>query len=597
MKYWPRIILGIIAIIFLSQCDIINAFIGSQFVGIFTNVTNQIASHANDFRYALSFEYKSFKIFYEFIGKSNINKLIHYLAIAVVINIILKGVFVYIQEYTLNSAVYKTLRDIRRILYQKIIKYPMSFYDLNRTGDLMSKITNDVGMIEITFKEFNVKVKELLQSSIFIFWLFYINWKLTMVIIVIFPITGFIMKRFAAPIRKAQQKIVENISHITSFLQETLNGIKIIKIFVREKKEANSFNSLTQSTYVRNMRSVRLVAFQKPINELLSMMGVIAVVLFAGNQLVDGTLIMKKITAYIILLMLAYKPIKGFGRINLALQRGLACGTRIFELMDRDTEKEIYASKKIVDLKKTDGQVEFENVSFEYKSEEQVLKNINFKAMPGEVIAIVGHSGSGKTTIVNLVPLFYKIKQGRILIDNIDIKDIEYMSLRKYIAMVPQETFLFSGTIRDNIAYAVEDASFEEIIEAAKQANAHKFIMKFRNKYDTQVGEKGVQLSGGEKQRISIARAILKDPKILILDEATSALDTKSEMLVQKALNNLMTNRTTFVIAHRLSTIQNADKILVIEEGRIMQKGSHKELIRKKNGLYYKLCNAQKLFK
>ena len=222
---------------------------------------------------------------------------------------------------------------------------------------------------------------------------------------------------------------------------------------------------------------------------------------------------------------------------------------------------------------------------------------MNFKAKPGEIIAIVGHSGSGKTTVVNLIPLFYKINKGQILIDNIDLKKIQYMSLRQYIAMVPQDTFLFSGTIKDNIAYAVEDADPREIIEAAKQANALDFIMKFKDKYNAQVGEKGVRLSGGEKQRISIARAILKNPRILILDEATSALDTRSEIQVQQGLNNLMKNRTTFIIAHRLSTVKHADRILVIENGRIIQTGPHRELIKKKKGLYYKLCHAQDLFK
>jgi len=595
LKYLPRILLGILSIILLTQCDIFNTYIVKKLIDIFSSVGNQLINKET-VKFIISYE--KLNIYKEFIGQHEIFKLIIFITFIVLGNIILKGIFVYTKEYTLNSAVFKALRNIRQDIYKRIIQFPMKFYDLNKTGDLMAKITNDVNMIQGTFNSFISIITDVIQSAFFLGLLFYLNWKLSLLVILLFPISGLIMKRFAIPIRNAQHKIVENISHITSFLQETLSGIKIIKIFVKEKKEIAKFNHLTQSTYTRNMKSVRLIAFLKPINELLSIIGVMIVIIFSGYQMLQGHITLGDFGRFIVVVTMVYKPLKGIGKINVAVQKAIASGSRIFELMDHPTEIDIFhKNKKKINLEQVTGQIEFKNVSFKYKDNEPVLKNISFRALPGEVIALVGHSGGGKTTAVNLLPLFYKIKSGKILIDNINIQNIDYMSLRSHIAMVPQETFLFSGTIKENIEYAKEGTSFEEIVIAAKQANAHSFIMKFKKKYDTEVGEKGIQLSGGQKQRIAIARAILKDPKILILDEATSALDTKSELLVQQALNNLMKNRTTFIIAHRLSTIKYANKILVLENGKIIQMGTHDKLIKNKKGLYYKLCHAQKLFK
>lgn len=595
IKYLPRVILGIFAIVLLTQCDIFNAFVVKELTNVFSQIGTQLAKN-EALKYTLS--YKQIKLYYEFIGQNQIFKFIIMITIAVLINMTLKGLFVYIKEYSLNSAILKSLRDVRQDLYKRIIRFPMKFYDFNKTGDMMAKITNDVSMIEGTFNSFNNIVTDLIQSLFFLTLMVILNWKLSLLILLMFPITGYVLKKFAIPIRKAQKKIVENISHITSFLQETLSGIKVIKIFNKEDTEKNKFNSLTQATYARNMKSVRLIALQKPINELLSIIGVIIIILYSGYQMINGHITIADFIQYIVIANMVYKPLKGIGKINAAIQKAYAAGTRIFELLDNETEQDFKVKyKKLMHIKEIKGEVQFKNVRFEYKKKSPILNNVNFKAKPGEVIALVGHSGSGKTTIVNLVPRFYNIINGTILIDGIDLNRIESHSLREFIGMVPQDTFLFSGTIKENIAYAKENATFEEIKQAAKLANAHKFISRLKKGYDTEVGEKGVQLSGGEKQRISIARAILKDPKILILDEATSALDTQSEILVQQALNYLMKNRTTFVIAHRLSTIKNADKILVIKNGEIIQMGTHNQLMKKKKGVYFQLCNAQNLFK
>ncbi len=588
LKYIPRTVLGILAIILLTQSDIFNTYIVKKLVDIFSAVGNQIINHET-MHYTISIP--KINIFKSFTDKSGIFNLVLIINIAVFFNIFIKGIFVYIKEYSLNSVTLKVLKQIRQDLYTRLINMPLKFYDINRTGDLMAKVTNDVNMIQGTLGTFIKIITDLIQAVFFVGLMFYLNWKLSFIIIGMFPVTGYVLKKFSNPIRAAQKKIVENISEISSFLQETLSGIKVIKIFTRERDEINKFKKFTYDTYSRNMKAVRLIAFQKPINELLSIIGVIAVILFSGYQMINGAVSIGDFTRFIVVATMAYKPLKGLGDINSAIQRALASGKRIFELMDQPAEK---MSNK--NIEKVNGFVEFKNVYFSYAKNKEILKAVNITANPNDVIAIVGPSGGGKTTIVNLIPRFYEATKGNIYIDNINIKKINLQSLRRHIGMVPQDTFLFSGTIKENIGYAKKNARDEEIINAAKEANAHNFIMKLKNKYNTGIGERGIQLSGGEKQRISIARAILKNPKILILDEATSALDTESEILVQDALSKLMKNKTTFVIAHRLSTIRNATKIIVLENGKIIQQGSHKSLIKNKKGLYYKLCNAQKIF-
>ncbi len=592
--YISRIILGIISIILLTQCDLISTAIVKKLIDIFSAVGEQIINH-REIKFVFTLPFLNYK--WVFYGKEEIFHLVIYIGIFTLFNIFIKGIFVYGKEYTLNSANHKVMRDLRQDLYYKLLYYPMRFYDQTQTGDLMAKVTNDVNMLQGTLTSFIQIVTNIIQSIFFVGMMFYYNWKLSFVIMGMFPITGYILKKFAIPIREASKKIAENISYISAFLQETLSGIKVIKIFTKENYEFGRFKELTQSTYARNMKAVRLIAFQKPINELLSTIGVVIVIFFAGYQMITGEITLGEFGRFIVIATMAYKPLKGLGNINVAFQKAIASGKRVFELIDGITEKEIEKkqSKKLITLENVKGEIEFKNVWFEYKKNVIVLKNINIKVKPGEVIALVGPSGGGKTSIVNLIPRFYEIKKGEILIDGVSIRKITFESLRKHIGMVPQETFLFSGTIKENISYGKKGAKFKEIVEAAKNANAHNFIMKFKKAYDTQIGERGIQLSGGEKQRISIARALLKNPKILILDEATSALDTESEILVQKALSFLMKGRTTFVIAHRLSTVRNADKIIVIDKGRIVQQGKHSELIKDKKGLYYKLCKSQEI--
>ena len=596
-KYLPRIILGLIFITLLTQCDILSTFVVKKLIDIFSAVGEQIA---NNQEIKFVFSIPPFKPQFVFTGKKEIFHLIIYIGIFAVANIFIKGIFVYGKEYTLNSANFKVMRDLRQHLYSRLLYFPMKFYDENRTGDIMAKIINDVNMLQTVLNSFVQILTDVIQSIFFVGLMFYYNLKLSIVILLMFPLTVIILKRFAIPIREASKKIVENISHINNFLQETLTGIKVVKIFTKEEYENNKFKELTQATYARNMKAVRLIAFQKPINELLSILSVVVIIFFAGYQMLSGEITIGEFGRFIVIATMAYKPLKGLGDINAAIQRAIASGKRIFDLIDSPTELElfkIHISSSIKEIEDIRGDIEFQNVNFSYNEETPALQEINLKVNSGEILAIVGPSGSGKTTLVNLIPRFYEVNSGSILLDGIDIKKISINYLRKLIAMVPQDIFLFSGTIKDNILYGNETASFDEVIEAAKHANAHEFISKLKRGYNTHIGERGVKLSGGERQRIAIARAILKNPKILILDEATASLDTESEILVQNALEYLMQGRTTFVIAHRLSTVRNADKIIVLQNGRIIERGTHNELIKDKNSLYFKLCKNQELLK
>jgi subfamily B ATP-binding cassette protein MsbA len=374
-------------------------------------------------------------------------------------------------------------------------------------------------------------------------------------------------------------------------LQETISSIKIVKSYSRENFEKEKFRNKTKESYDFSLRSVFLVALLKPTNEIISVGGMVLVFMILGLKLINGGLLIGDLTMFIAFLTMSYKPIKTLGEVTEAIEKATVSAERIFEIFDTQIEpiKKVKTSTILKDVK---GDVVFENVAFSYSGSESILHDINLTAKSGETIAFVGPSGGGKSTIINILMRFYEINSGRILIDNLNISHVTLDSLRSNISLVPQETILFSGTVLENIKYGNLAVSVDEVISAAKKANADLFIQNLPKKYDTEIGERGIQLSGGQRQRIAIARAILKNPKILLLDEATSALDVESENLVQEALENLMIGRTTFVIAHRLSTILNADRIYVIDKGKIIQSGNHNELINS-HGLYRRLYSMQ----
>ncbi len=592
LKFWDRIVLGVSSTIFLTLSDGFAAFLLAKVIDIVDKAGNYI-NKSPEVSYHMLLNYKDVVFFDKtYAGKESIFSLIIIMVVIAIAITIFKGVFTYGRSYGYNSLIHKTLMHIRNLIYKKLIILPLSFYDKNRTGDLMARTTNDVDNIKGSLQSLIGIVLEMVQTFFYVIMLLVLNWQLTLFAGLIIPLMAFLLKKFANPIRKANIGIVESISRITVFLQETLQGIRIIKIFNRETDETGRFEGLTKNAYSSNMRETRISTLLKPINDVFAVIGFMSVVVFLSYQMLYQAYSLGSVVAYVALLNFAYKPLKNISGINDALQRTLASSTRIFELINLEDE---YAKRPEYPISFNDlsGKIKFDNVSFSYTPEKPILKKINLEVTPGKTLAIVGPSGSGKTTLVNLIPLFYQDYEGIITVDGMDLKKVSIQDLRKRIAIVPQDTILFSGTIMENIRYAKLEATDSEVEEAARLANAHRFVSSLKKGYDTEIGERGVQLSGGEKQRISIARALLKNPKILILDEATSALDTESEQLVQQALQTLMRNRTTFVIAHRLSTIRNADSIIVLEKGQVVEQGTHDELYSKENGLYRKLSKIQ----
>jgi len=451
---------------------------------------------------------------------------------------VFKVFFVYAREYLMNSTSHKFLMRFRRDIFDRILLLPMKFFDGEKTGNIMARITNDVAQLENSLRALIQFSQNIIYTVVYVVALFFVNWKLTFLALVIFPLSGIIIKFFGDKIRKVSHRISVNIADITSFLQEKISAIRVVKSFNREKFEQDNFKDKTKENYKLSIKVVRLIALLKPVNEVFSEVGMSVLVIFCAWQISTGSMTIGNFITFISLVVMAYKPLKGLGDSMAIFQKALASANRIFELIDEDTETEVAKEKrKSIETKK--GQVEFKNVKFSYNKSDYALNDISIKVKAGETIALVGPSGGGKSTIINLLPRFYEVGKGEILIDNINNKYLSFSDLRQMIGIVPQETILFSGTISENIKYGKLDAKEEEIIAAAKAANAHNFILDLENKYNTEVGERGVQLSGGQKQRIAIARAILNNPTILLLDEATSALDTESEILVQQALEKL----------------------------------------------------------
>jgi subfamily B ATP-binding cassette protein MsbA len=510
--------------------------------------------------------------------------------IIVIVIYIIKGGCSYGQTMLMSFIGQRVVTDLRSQLYNHIQRQPLAFFTSNPTGILMSRITNDVGFIQRAVSE---AVTSFLKDSFtlvgLIFVIFYRDWKLAIIATFIFPLTIYPITKFGEKMRKYATKRQVTMGSLTSLLQETISGTRIVKAFGMEDHEGKRFSTENERLFTLFMKSVSVRALSSPFMELLGGLGIAAIVYYGGYQVIKGTSSPGTFFSFMAALLLLYEPVKRLTNVNNTIQQGIAAAIRVFGIMDR--EPEIRNREDSYDLPPISKSIEIRNVSFSY-DEELVLRNINLTVKSGEIIAFVGMSGGGKTTLVNLIPRFYDVTEGSIFIDDHDIRDVTVESLRKQIAIVTQQTILFNETIRNNIAYGDIQKSDDEIVHAARMANAHNFIMNMPDGYDTVIGEQGVKLSGGERQRLSIARALLKDAPILILDEATSSLDTEAEMEVQEALENLMKGRTTLVIAHRLSTIGNADRIIVIVNGSIIEEGTHDTLIAKQ-GEYFKLYNMQ----
>ncbi|MBP2649995.1 MAG: lipid exporter, fused ATPase and inner rane subunit MsbA [Firmicutes bacterium] len=517
--------------------------------------------------------------------------LLNIIAVGIVVVFFLRGIFFYGQNYLMSYVGQRVIIDLREALYRHLQRLSLSYFESRRIGTIMSYITNDVTALQIAMVENVIEV--VTESAILIGSLcamFYIHWKLSILTIITLPMVAQAMNVFGKKLRIASGVMQDKIADITSVLQETVLAVRVIKSFAREDYEIERFNRENYHNFRAQMKTAQLLALLTPIIEFLAAIGVTVIIWYGGREVIAGNLTAGTLIAFLIYVVNISNPIKRLSRSYGSIQRAAAAAERVFGVLE--TEPQIKDVPGAVILPEIQGTVNFNKVSFEYKPGEKALTEVSLTANPGQVVAIVGPSGAGKSTIANLIPRFYDVTDGLITIDGIDIKQVAIKSLRLQIGIVPQETILFNGTVYENILYGDLDATKEQVVAAAKAANAHKFIMDMPDGYDTSIGERGTKLSGGQRQRIAIARAILKNPRVLILDEATSALDTESEALVQDALDKLMLGRTAFIIAHRLTTVQRANIILVMDKGRIVETGTHAVLI-KAGGLYSKLYQAQ----
>ena len=516
------------------------------------------------------------------------------ICLLVLIAFFFKNIFGYLQAYFLSYVEEGSMKDLRNAAYKHLHQLPMSYFKQERVGNLISRITNDVNVVQSSISAaFLNLIREPLTILVFIGIALSISWKLTLLAFIVLPFSMLIIAGIGLKLRKYSSAIQSKMADITSILQETISGVKIVKAFGMEGYENNKFKKETYSYFRMMLRIVRIRNSSSPITEFLSVI-VGAVIIFYGGVLViqSHTLKAAEFMGFLLAIFQTMPPIKELSTVNNRIQESSAAGDRIFEILD--TKPAIKDEVNAHVLKTFSNSISFDHLSFHYDdSEELILNNINFEVRKGEIVALVGPSGGGKSTLVDLIPRFYDPSYGRILIDGIDIKEAKVNSLRALMGIVTQETILFNESIRNNIAYGLDDYPIEKIVEAAKTANAHNFIMELPEGYETVIGERGLKISGGQRQRISIARAILKNPQLMIFDEATSALDNESELLVQEAIERMMVNRTSIVIAHRLSTIRNATRIIVLDRGKIIQTGTHEELIRNENGLYNKFYEMQ----
>lgn len=522
------------------------------------------------------------------VGKNK--ELLYLLPPALILVTAIKGAAWYARDYLLGYVGQRIVNDIRDQLYAHMTSLAFSFFTRTPTGVIMSRITNDVNLVQGALTRAPASlVQGVLTMAALTVYIIYSNWRLAVFSIIVLPFAGYALSRFSRRFRKASTQMQEQVGVLNSHLQETITGIRIVKAFGMEKYESRRFAERNKGLFNSLMRSIKTSAASHPIMEFITMIGTSMVIFVGGYWIVRGRMTVGEFGSFMLALVFFYRPLKDLNGINNVVQDGMAAAKRIFDVLD--TEPEIRDKEGAVPLPRGFSVIEFRDVSFKYE-DDLVLMDINLSVRAGETIAIVGKSGGGKTTLVNLIPRFYDVSSGAILIDGVDIRNATLASLRSLTAVVTQQTMLFNDTVKNNIAYGNPAASFEDIAAAAKAAYADEFIHGLPNGYDTVIGESGVKLSGGQRQRLAIARALIKDAPLLILDEATSSLDSESEREVQKALERLMKGRTSFVIAHRLSTIMNADRIIVLKNGRIVEQGRHDELLRM-SGEYKNLYEQQ----
>jgi subfamily B ATP-binding cassette protein MsbA len=496
----------------------------------------------------------------------------------------------YGEVYFMEFVGQNIIRKLRNQLYYRLTDLPLSFFNREKTGALMSRFSFDVNIVKaMVSSSVAALIRDTLRIIFLTCYIFYLDWRLAVFIIVVLPIALIPLTKLGRRVRRASVGIQESMGDMSAFIHETFIGTKVVKAFGMEAYEKKRFARKSQRVFTLEMKVVIAKALASPVMEFLGGIAIAVVVWYGGVQILKGNATPGEFFSFLAAVLLVYDPAKKMTRINNAVQEGMAAFNRIYDIIE--TQSTICDPPDPIHIPMGPHRIQFKQVGFKYEKE-FVLKNINLEVSPGETLALVGMSGGGKTSMVNLIPRFYDVSEGGILIDDTDIRQASTTSLRQQIAIVTQDPILFNDTVRNNIRYGKPDATDEEILEAAKSAYAYDFVMNFPNGFDTHIGELGGRLSGGEKQRLCIARALIKDAPILILDEATSSLDTEAESVVQKALENLMRGRTAFVIAHRLSTIQNADCVIVLVKGQIVESGTHEALMRQK-GAYHKLHRMQ----
>ncbi len=496
-----------------------------------------------------------------------------------------------LQTYIMSLVGQRVVYALRCRLYQHLQRLSLRFYEGQKTGDIMSRIMGDVDAVENSVlgpvQTLTADISRLAGVLVFALAM---DARLTLLAFAVAPPLGALVFLMGQRIRARFKVVREKAAEVTSVLHDGIAGVRVVRAFAQEPREMQRFDQVATESLRSNLAIARLFAVVRPGFRSIMAVGMAVVLAYGGRQVALGAMTAGTLTAFIMYVMRMYRPLRDLGYAYNMVQRALAAGERVFELLDH--EADIVDAPDAHELEHVAGVVEFDDVHFAYVDDVPVLERVSLQAEPGELVALVGPSGAGKTTIINLIPRFYDVTEGAVLIDGTDIRGITQRSLRKHIGIVSQETFLFSGSVRDNIAYGKPEATDQEVVEAAKAANAHDFILELPDGYDTEVGERGVKLSGGQKQRISIARAVLTDPRLLILDEATSAVDTETEILIQRAIDRLVQQRTTFVIAHRLSTVQHANQIIVLDAGRVVERGTHDDLLAR-GGLYRKLYETQ----
>lgn len=512
--------------------------------------------------------------------------------ITIVIFAVIRGLFAFIQTYMAETTSQGVAFHMRNDIFSKIQRLSFSYYDRTQTGQLMIRATDDVEKVRLFIAQgLILTVQAFLLLSITLVILFATNWRLTLAILPVLPVALVLFMVFGAISQPLFIELQKRLSTLNSILQENVAGIRVVKAFVREPQEQKRFDVATDNFFDQRMRISLIFSILFPVIFVLANIGQVVILYFAGQQIIPGDIGLGEYQSFTLYLMFVFLPLGQLGFIISLMAQASASANRIFEILD--AKSDVTNKPDAVELPPIQGEVEFRNVSFRYfESGENVLTDVSFHAEPGQTIALLGATGSGKTSIINLIPRFYDVSEGSVLIDGYELRDVTLDSLRSQIGIVLQETNLFSGSIRDNIAFGRPDAPFEEVEAAARAAAAHDFIMEFPDGYDTSVGERGSTLSGGQKQRLAIARALLLNPTLLIMDDSTSAVDFATERTIQRALDQLMEGRTSFVIAQRITTVLTADQILVLEKGKIAAVGAHAELM-ENSPIYAEIYNSQ----